>query len=96
VMASLAEDCKRVGVDQWDTNGDFNKRGDESFLKGIEEKLANEFGKADAVFMPSGVMAQSIALLIHASSSLEFPRLSLHANILHTYYCTNKKAIESF
>ena len=28
--------------------------------------MAKEFGKEDAVFMPSGVMAQNIALLIHS------------------------------
>jgi threonine aldolase len=37
----------------------------DSFLRKFEAEIAEEFGKEDAVFMPSGVMAQSIALLIH-------------------------------
>jgi threonine aldolase len=38
---------------------------DPSFLRRFEKEIAQEVGKEDAVFMPSGVMAQSIALLVH-------------------------------
>ena len=38
----------------------------ESFLRRFEKGVARDLGKEDAVFMPSGVMAQGIALLIHA------------------------------
>ena len=45
----------------------FKKKDDEdSFLRKFEADVAKTFGKEDAVFMPSGTMAQSIALLIHA------------------------------
>ena len=37
-----------------------------SFLRRFEKEIADELGMEDAVFMPSGVMAQGIALLIHA------------------------------
>lgn len=37
-----------------------------SYLRKFEEEVANDFGKEDAVFMPSGRMAQNIALLIHS------------------------------
>ncbi|KAL7562123.1 hypothetical protein ACA910_019866 [Epithemia clementina (nom. ined.)] len=36
-----------------------------SFLRRFEAELSDALGMEDAVFMPSGVMAQSIALLIH-------------------------------
>ena len=39
-----------------------------SYLRKFEQIVANEFQKEDAVFMPSGVMAQSIALLIHSTN----------------------------
>jgi threonine aldolase len=37
-----------------------------SYLRKFEAEIAKDFGKEDAVFMPSGVMAQNIALLIHS------------------------------
>lgn len=36
-----------------------------SVLRRLENELSQAFGKEDAVFLPSGVMAQAIALLIH-------------------------------
>jgi len=36
-----------------------------SVLRRLESEVSQAFGKDDAVFMPSGVMAQAIALLIH-------------------------------
>jgi threonine aldolase len=52
-------------VDEWDVYGDFHKSAEDSFLRKFEESVATEFGMEDAVFMPSGVIGQSIALLIH-------------------------------
>lgn len=37
-----------------------------SYLRKFEAEVAKDFGKDDAVFMPSGIMAQNIALLIHS------------------------------
>lgn len=65
-MRELAAACERLGVTEWDVYGDFNANANgDSFLRRFEAELADELGKQDAVFMPSGVMAQSIALLIH-------------------------------
>jgi threonine aldolase len=69
VLEDISQDCTRYGVDAFDIYGDFGRSTDESFIRRMEAEMANEFGKEDAVFMPSGVMAQSIALLIHASKS---------------------------
>lgn len=62
-LRDLATACDRLGVTNWDVYGDFNTA--DSYLRRFESELADEFGMDDAVFMPSGVMAQSIALLIH-------------------------------
>jgi len=62
-LEKLAEACRVLGIDEWDMYGDFHKSN--SFLREFESTIAAELGKEDAVFMPSGVMAQTIALLIH-------------------------------
>jgi threonine aldolase len=70
VLAKLSKDCERYGVgDSFDVYGDFGRSSDDSFVRKMEEEIASDFGVQDAVFMPSGVMAQSIALLIHSSAS---------------------------
>jgi threonine aldolase len=67
LLRSLADTCDSLGVEAWDVYGDFDRDAACSYLKRFEQEIATEFGKPDAVFMPSGVMAQSIALLIHNS-----------------------------
>ena len=59
--------------DKYDNNNEKKKKKKKkkesspssSYLREFEKSIATEFQKDDAVFMPSGVMAQSIALLIH-------------------------------
>lgn len=53
----------------WDVYGDFDKTS--SYLRDFEQEVAMELGMEDAVCMPSGVMAQSIALLIHENDCPE-------------------------
>lgn len=52
-----------------DVYGDFENSPANSTLRHFEAELAQMFGYDDAVFMPSGVMAQAIALLIHDRGS---------------------------
>jgi threonine aldolase len=68
LLSKLSKDCERNGVDSFDVYGDFGKSADDSFIRKMEEEIASDFGMEDAVFMPSGVMAQSIALLIHSAA----------------------------
>lgn len=68
VLASLAHECETLGITSFDVYGDFASDKETSYLRKFEAEMAQEFGKEDAVFMPSGVMAQSIALLIHSGS----------------------------
>jgi threonine aldolase len=68
VLSKLSKDCERYGINVFDVYGDFGRSADDSFIRRMEEEIASDFGMEDAVFMPSGVMAQSIALLIHSAS----------------------------
>jgi threonine aldolase len=67
MLRKLADDCERFGIDKLDVYGDFTLDSTKSYLRRFESDIAMEFQKEDGVFMPSGVMAQQIALLIHAS-----------------------------
>lgn len=60
----LADFCESNRVSEFDVYGDFDNP--ETYVRRFERELAHELGKEDAVFMPSGGMAQSIALLIHS------------------------------
>ncbi|KAL3945543.1 MAG: hypothetical protein SGBAC_000367 [Bacillariaceae sp.] len=62
-MHQIATECDTFDVETPDLYGDFHLEN--SFMRQFEAELSEEFGKEDAVFMPSGVMAQQIALLIH-------------------------------
>ena len=71
-LEQTIEDCKKLGITEWDIYGDFDKQAGSassaSFLRSFENEISQEFGKEDGVFMPSGGMAQSIALLIHSNT----------------------------
>ena len=68
-MRKLADDCEKLGITAFDVYGDFGAKPEASWLRRFEGEVAAHLGKEDAVFMPSGVMAQQIALCIHRSSS---------------------------
>jgi Beta-eliminating lyase len=68
VLAKIEElEQQQPVLDPWDTYGDYDKQQPvtSSFLRQFEREVAILLGKDDAVGMPSGIMAQSIALLIH-------------------------------
>ncbi len=66
-MDQIASACEALNINEFDVYGDYDKDEKTSFLRNFERDVAKDFNKEDAVFMPSGVMAQSIALLIHSS-----------------------------
>lgn len=78
-LRQLAEQCEELGIKTWDIYGDFHLTKTDSFLRRFEGELAKEFQKEDAVFMPSGVMAQSIALLIHSKGIQGRQSFACHA-----------------
>jgi Beta-eliminating lyase len=61
----LSDACLEHGINAFDVYGDYEATSNSSFLRQFERTVADEVGFDDAVFMPSGVVAQSIALLIH-------------------------------
>ena len=65
MLRGLAQFCDDHGIDAFDVYGDFGSAQDESYLRQFEADVAQELGMDDGVFMPSGVVAQSIALLMH-------------------------------
>ena len=67
-LRQIAADCERYGITTSDVYGDFHLTHTKSFLRSFERNVALELNKEDAVFMPSGVMAQQIALLIHSKN----------------------------
>lgn len=71
ILRSIADSCQTLSIPNLDLYGDFHleKGAETSYLRQFEAEIAKEFGMDDAVFMPSGVMAQSIALLIHSNQT---------------------------
>ena len=67
---SLAEHCDTLGVTQQDVYGDYSAAPGATWLGRFEEELSEAVGKQRAIFLPSGCMAQSIALLIHQQKSI--------------------------
>jgi threonine aldolase len=53
-------------ISQQDMYGDFSSTPDVSILRRFEAEVSTIFGKEDAIFLPSGTMAQQIALCIHS------------------------------
>lgn len=64
-LAALAAACTELGVETHDVYGDFGATPETSWLRRFEAEVAAELGMEDAVFMPSGVMAQEAALCIY-------------------------------
>uniref|UniRef100_A0A7S2LGJ1 Aromatic amino acid beta-eliminating lyase/threonine aldolase domain-containing protein n=1 Tax=Leptocylindrus danicus TaxID=163516 RepID=A0A7S2LGJ1_9STRA len=67
ILESLAETARSLDIESIDVYGDFEASPSESWLRKFELEVCSVFGKEDALFLPSGTMAQSIALKIHAS-----------------------------
>jgi hypothetical protein len=61
---SCATDCSNLGITSFDCYGDFASNPTDSWLKQFEIEIATELGKECAIFLPSGIMAQNIAIKI--------------------------------
>ncbi|GFH51315.1 hypothetical protein CTEN210_07791 [Chaetoceros tenuissimus] len=69
MFLQLSKACDELGIDAFDVYGDFAEESKtNSYLRKFESEVADLFGKEDAVFMPSGTMAQGIALKIHSKT----------------------------
>jgi threonine aldolase len=70
-FAHMAAWCEAHGVEH-------DHYGNGALAADFERKIAALLGKPAAVFMPSGVMAQLVALRIHTEAA-RLPRFGLHA-----------------
>jgi len=59
-FADLARSCAELGVEQWDVYGESGP------VQRLESELVALFGVEAAAFFPSGIMAQQVALRVHA------------------------------
>lgn len=66
---NLAEHCAPLEITKQDVYGDFSIPTYASWLQRFESELGEAVGKEGALFLPSGGMAQQIALLIHQKSA---------------------------
>jgi threonine aldolase len=73
----LSSICVEHNILNQDTYGDFTLNKDQSWLRSFECEVAGDFGKDDGIFLPSGVMAQGIALVIN-SEKLKSNRFICH------------------
>src|SRR5579863_8429802 len=62
-FTDLARSCAELGIDEWDVYGESGPVGR------LESELAGLFGVEQAAFFPSGIMAQQVALRIHADQA---------------------------
>ena len=70
-LSSMSEQCEELGINNFDVYGDFGLKSEQSWLRKFESNVVEYLGAKDAVFMPSGVMAQEIALSIHNCNNSE-------------------------
>jgi threonine aldolase len=73
VFTELAAASEALDIASLDVYGDFGKGANASWLRAFEGEVATLLGKEDAIFVPSGVMAQQIALCIHRGARQSFP-----------------------
>ncbi|WP_188894167.1 threonine aldolase family protein [Microlunatus endophyticus] len=62
-FAALAAACTELGIDEWDLYAGHGA------VERLEQELTTLLGKPAAAYFPSGVMAQQVALRIHADRS---------------------------
>lgn len=64
IFQRLSEQCRTLNISACDVYGDNSGTPNTSSLRTFEAEVAAFLGKEDAVFLPSGVMAQNIVLAI--------------------------------
>lgn len=68
-FSQLSVLCETLGVDKSDVYGDFNETEETSPLRRFESEIASYLHKQDALYVPSGVMAQNIMLAVTKEKS---------------------------
>ena len=65
VFASMQATVADLNIATFDVYGDYNELPATSYLRRFEAQVAGDLGKEDALFVPSGVMAQNIVMCIN-------------------------------
>jgi len=86
-FTQLAQDCTTLGVSHQDVYGDFSASADTSWLNRFETELSGVMGKDKGMFLPSGVMAQQIALLVHFNAAGQGLYCTLFYLLVHMPSC---------
>jgi threonine aldolase len=69
LLHDLAERCVELGINRSDVYGDNTLDSSSSWLRKFEKEVCEYLCMQDAVFLPSGVMAQNIVLAVSAEAS---------------------------
>ncbi|ETW05468.1 hypothetical protein H310_03231 [Aphanomyces invadans] len=83
LLSQLSEDAQSLGITAFDVYGDFSNPS--SWLNTFQGEVAARLGKPRALFVPSGVMAQGIALKIHAENTKRTAFVARHNSHLHLH-----------
>jgi len=91
---SLSNEARKLNIENFDCYGDQSLTPNNSWIRSFESSLASYFGMEDAVFLPSGIMAQLVTLSVNREFSDSFSKNSflchysshilLHENDAHT------------
>mmetsp|Transcript_33355 Transcript_33355/g.48341 ORF Transcript_33355/g.48341 Transcript_33355/m.48341 type:complete len:405 (+) Transcript_33355:76-1290(+) len=66
---NLSNEARQLNIDCFDCYGDQMLSPNNSWLRTFEMTLASHFGMEDAVFLPSGIMAQMVTLSVNREFS---------------------------
>ena len=65
-LSELSSTCEELGITTWDMYGDF--ASSDSWINRFQDEVASHLHKSAGLFVPSGVMAQQMALMIHSQN----------------------------
>lgn len=69
VLEFLSSEADRLKIEKFDVYGDFTSNVNSSWMRYFENQVADYLGHEDALFLPSGVMAQMITLCVNRERS---------------------------
>eukprot|EP01036_Dinobryon_divergens_P028893 gene28893-37908_t len=69
VLEFLSFEADRLKIEKFDVYGDFTSNVNSSWMRHFEHQVADYLGHEDALFLPSGVMAQMITLCVNRERS---------------------------
>ena len=68
-LGLLSSEADNLNIEKFDVYGDFTSNANSSWIRRFEHQVADYLGHEDALFLPSGVMAQMITLCVNRERS---------------------------